>query len=61
MKKVLITGGAGYIGLNITIELIKKGISIVIIDDMKNAREEYINQMINILQHQHLNILILKC
>lgn len=46
MKKVLITGGAGYIGLNITIELVKKDISVVIIDDMKNAREEYINQII---------------
>ena len=48
MKKVLITGGAGYIGLNITVELIKKDISVIIIDDMKNAREEYIEHIMEL-------------
>ena len=47
MKEILITGGAGYIGLNDTIELIKKNISVVIVDDMKNAREEYVEHIMN--------------
>lgn len=48
MKRVLITGGAGYIGLNMALELIKKDISITIVDDMKNSYREHIDSLISL-------------
>ncbi len=37
MKKVLLTGGLGYIGSHVAVELIKQGHDIVIIDDLSNS------------------------
>ena len=37
MKNILITGGAGYIGSHTAIEMIKGGLSPVIIDDLSNS------------------------
>lgn len=37
MKKILITGGAGYIGSHTAIEMIKGGLAPVIIDDLSNS------------------------
>jgi len=42
--KVLITGGAGFIGSNVADELIKKKYGVVIIDDLSNGKEENIPQ-----------------
>lgn len=33
MKKILITGGAGFIGSNLALKLIKKGHTITILDN----------------------------
>ena len=38
--KVLLTGGAGYIGSHTAVELLNKGIEIVIIDDFSNSNEK---------------------
>lgn len=46
LKKILITGGAGYLGLNMAVSLLNKGYSIVIVDDLKNAFEIHINRLI---------------
>ena len=35
--KILLTGGAGYIGSHTAIELLKQGNEIVIIDDFSNS------------------------
>lgn len=35
--KVLVTGGTGYIGSHTTVELIKEGFDVVIIDDLSNS------------------------
>ena len=40
MKKVLVTGGAGYIGSHTAVELLEKGHEIVIVDDFSNSNEE---------------------
>jgi UDP-glucose 4-epimerase len=41
--KVVITGGAGFIGSNITDFLIQKGFEVVIIDNLSHGKKEYIN------------------
>ena len=37
MKKILVTGGAGYIGSHCVVELVKSGFQPIIIDDFSNA------------------------
>ncbi len=37
MKKILVTGGAGYIGSHTTIALLKAGYQVVILDNLSNA------------------------
>ncbi len=39
-KSILVTGGAGYIGSHTVVTLIQAGYSVVIIDDLSNARAE---------------------
>ena len=43
--KVLVTGGAGYIGSHTVVELINAGYSVVIADDLSNARHEVIDRI----------------
>ncbi len=38
--KILVTGGAGYIGSHTCIELVKAGHDVVIVDNMYNAKDE---------------------
>ena len=40
--KVLLTGGAGYIGSHTVVELIQAGHSVVIVDDLSNARTDVV-------------------
>lgn len=44
-KKILVTGGAGYIGTHLIPKLINKGYKIVVVDDMKNAKPQYIKSL----------------
>ncbi|MEO6289194.1 MAG: UDP-glucose 4-epimerase GalE [Ginsengibacter sp.] len=37
-KKILVTGGLGFIGSHTTVELIKSGYEVVIIDDLSNSQ-----------------------
>ncbi|MBI1768489.1 MAG: UDP-glucose 4-epimerase GalE [Bacteroidetes bacterium] len=37
MKKILLTGGAGYIGAHTAVELIQKGFDVVLIDDFSKS------------------------
>ena len=38
MAKILITGGAGYIGSHTVVELIRNGYDVVIVDDFSNSK-----------------------
>lgn len=40
MKKILVTGGAGYIGTHTCVELLKAGKELVIIDNFSNSKPE---------------------
>ena len=37
MEKILITGGAGYIGTHCTLELLKQGKKVVAVDNLSNS------------------------
>lgn len=42
--KILVTGGAGFIGSNLVDELIKKGNQVVVIDNLFSGKEENVNK-----------------
>ncbi len=42
-KKILVTGGTGYIGSHTTVELINSGFEVVIIDNLSNSREDVLD------------------
>jgi len=42
MKKVVVTGGAGFIGSHLAEELVRQGYHVVIIDDLSTGKEENI-------------------
>ena len=44
MKKVLVTGGAGFIGSNLVDSLIKRGIKVVVVDNLSTGKLENVNQ-----------------
>jgi UDP-glucose 4-epimerase len=43
--KILITGGAGYIGSHTCLELLKKGFEIVVVDNLYNSKEESLKRV----------------
>ena len=44
-KKILVTGGTGYIGSHTTVELIEEGFDVVIIDNLYNSEAEVIDRI----------------
>lgn len=40
MKKILVTGGAGYIGIHTSVELLNAGYELVILDNFSNSKPE---------------------
>ena len=40
MKKILVTGGTGYIGSHTSVELIKQGYQVLIIDNLVNSKKD---------------------
>ena len=45
MKKILVTGGMGYIGSHTCVELIKSGYEVIIVDDLSNSREDVLDKL----------------
>ena len=49
MKKALVTGGCGFIGSNLTKELVKRGWQVDVVDDMSNGHLTMLNDCLMIL------------
>ena len=43
--KILVTGGAGYIGSHTCVELLNKGMEVVVIDNLVNSREKSLERV----------------
>tara|TARA_B100000795_G_C22802371_1_gene442615 strand:+ start:3492 stop:4466 length:975 start_codon:yes stop_codon:yes gene_type:complete len=56
MKKILITGGAGYIGTALTSIALKKRFKVIAVDNLKHSKTEFISKFI-----KHKNYSFLKC
>ena len=48
MKKILVTGGLGFIGSHTVVELQNEGFEVVIIDDLSNSSEDVIDGIVAI-------------
>ena len=47
MTKVLVTGGAGFIGSHTVDALIEKGADVVVVDNLSTGRKENLNPKVN--------------
>ena len=56
MKKVLVTGGAGFIGSNLVDVLIAEDIEVIIIDNLSTGKTENINKDAVFLKHDLCSI-----
>lgn len=45
MQTILVTGGLGYIGSHVVVELQQSGYKVVIIDDLSNSKKEVVTQI----------------
>jgi UDP-glucose 4-epimerase len=53
-KKILVTGGTGYIGSHTVVELIAAGFEVVIIDDLSNSTEKVLDGIEGITNYRPL-------
>ena len=44
MKKILLTGGTGYIGSHICIELLNNGYQVFVIDNLSNSSKHVLSK-----------------
>jgi UDP-glucose 4-epimerase len=45
MKKILVTGGTGYIGSHTAVELIQQGYEVLIVDNLSNSSEDVLDNI----------------
>ncbi len=47
MRRACITGGAGFIGSNLADRLIAEGVEVVVVDDFRTGRREFLADALN--------------
>ena len=52
MKKILITGGAGYIGSHTAVVMVEAGLTPIILDDLSNSSESVIDRLEEIMGYK---------
>ena len=57
-KKILVTGGCGYIGSHTVVSLIESGFEVVVVDDLSNSNEFILD---NIKKITGIKPLFIKC
>ena len=57
MKKILITGGAGYIGSKLTTELINSGYKVTVIDRLDYSQ----NSINHLIHHKNFKLIVKDC
>lgn len=50
MAKILVTGGAGYIGSHTCVELLEAGYEVIVFDNLSNSSEESLNRVQELTQ-----------
>ncbi len=58
LKKVLITGGAGFIGSNLSRALLEKNVEVDIVDDMSNGHREFVPAGCNLIIEDFVSDLV---
>ena len=56
MKKVVVTGGAGFIGSNLVDSLIQRGFDVIIIDNLSTGKLENINNKAKFIENDLSNV-----
>ena len=56
MKKILVTGGAGFIGSHLVKRLVKQGHDVTVIDNLERGRVEFISDIITDIKMIHTDL-----
>ena len=57
MTRILITGGAGFIGSHTVIDLLKKGYEVIILDSYANSTEAYLKKLKSLIEIIDVNLI----
>lgn len=56
MKDILVTGGLGFIGSHICVELLNNNYNVIIIDNLINSKREILNNIIKITNNKNIKL-----
>ena len=51
-KKILVTGGLGYIGSHVVVELQNEGFQVIVIDNLSNSSMDVLDKIICFFNNQ---------